>query len=145
MRIRVACTLAVLLLLGAGCASRRPVLYPNDAMRARGDAAVQADVDECIALADRDVGRGRRGRPVAEAAGAGAVGGAVGAAAGAAGGAVVGNAGRGAAVGAATGAAGGATRGLLRGLFGSREPDPIYKAYVQRCLSDRGYEVLGWR
>ena len=27
----------------------------------------------------------------------------------------------------------------------ARDPDPIEKAYVNRCLAQKGYEVLGWR
>ena len=57
------------------------------------------------------------------------------------GGAIVGNAGRGAAVGAGVGG----TRGFLRGLFRSREPDPIEKGFIDACLEEQGYRVIGWR
>jgi hypothetical protein len=49
--------------------------------------------------------------------------------------------GRGAGAGAAGGAAGAFAHGMLR----SRDPDPVEKAYVNRCLAERGYDVLGWR
>ena len=55
-------------------------------------------------------------------------------------GAVLGSVGRGAGAGAAAGAAG----GLVRGLFRGREPTPVYRRFVERCLSDKGYEVIGW-
>lgn len=120
--------------LFAACAAR-PVLYPNARLQAAGRGEARQDVAECGRLADDYVSRGA-GRAVE-----GAVeGGAVGAAAGAAGGAVLGHAGRGAAVGAAGGAAG----GFVRGLFHSRQPKPAYKRFVDRCLQERGYEVVGW-
>src|SRR5690606_33320795 len=107
----------------------------------RGDqAALARDVDECTALARRHA---REGRALARDATRGTVrGGAVGAAAGAVGGAIWGSAGR----GAATGAAVGATSGLLGALF-CRAPgqDPVERRYVERCLTERGYDVIGWR
>ena len=128
----------ILALIGlAGCAAKRPVLYPNDQLYAVGEAQARRDVSDCMERAEADIGRGRRGGPIAGAA----TGGAAGAAAGAAGGAVVGRAGRGAAVGGAAAAAGGFVRGLLR----SREPDAAYRAYVNRCLREVGYEPIGWR
>ena len=59
---------------------------------------------------------------------------------GAVGGAVVGHPGRGAMVGAASGA----TAGFLRGLFRRSAPSQAYKQVVQRCLTERGYEPVGW-
>ncbi len=129
---------ALVLLVGlAGCATKRPVLYPNDPLYAVGEAQAQQDVSGCMERADADVGRGRQGEPVVRAA----TGGATGAAAGAAGGAIIGRAGIGAAVGGAAAAASGFVRGLLR----SREPDAAYRAYVNRCLREFGYEPIGWR
>jgi hypothetical protein len=81
---------------------------------------------------------GSKATPIAKrTATAGAVGGAAGAAAGA----VRGHAGRGAAAGAAGGAAG----GLMSGLIKSRDLDPVSKRYVDVCLQERGYRVLGWQ
>ena len=124
-------------LLLAGC-TKKPVLYPNPQLRSVGTEVAELDVDECMELADSDVGN----RNVAAESGTGAaVGGASGAAVGAAGGAVRGNAGRGASVGAATGA----TAGRLRGLFRARDPDPVFAQYVTICLQERGYRMIGWR
>jgi hypothetical protein len=67
-------------------------------------------------------------------------GGALGAATGAVGGAVVGSAGSGSAIGAASGAA----AGFLRGLFSRSESNQGYVAFVNQCLPERGYEVVGW-
>ena len=121
----------------AACAAKRPVLYPNAAYQNAGEAAVRQDVDECTELAKS---HGHGTNPVARAGARTTGGAAVGAATGAAVGAVLGSAAR----GAAAGAAGGGARSLLRGLFAWREPDPIERAFVQECLHERGYRVIGW-
>lgn len=134
LRIRavVPCLLAL-----AACAAKRPVFYPNAAYREAGADAAQRDVDACLEFAHRE----GHGTPAAARAGGEAVGGAaVGAATGAAVGAVVGGAGR----GAAAGAAGGGTAALLHGIFRSRDPDPIERSFVEQCLGERGYQVIGW-
>jgi outer membrane lipoprotein SlyB len=130
----VLASLAVL----CGCASQRPVLYPNAHYEAVGPKAADADIDQCMQLAKEQVGRATPGAKVATDT---SVGGGSGAAIGAAAGAVRGHAGR----DAAAGAAAGATAGLLHGLFRSREPDPVFRGYVQTCLGERGYKTIGWR
>jgi hypothetical protein len=66
----------------------------------------------------------------------------VGAAAGAAGAAVYGgDVGR----AAGTGAAAGAAAGAVRGGFEAADPNPTYRNFVQRCLRERGYDVIGWQ
>lgn len=129
--------LAGALLLG-GCAPKRPVLYPNRTLEEVGHAAAQKDIDECLAFAEA---QGLEARPEARTAKSTVAGGAVGAATGAASGAVRGNPGRWA---GAWGAAG-ATAGFLRGLFRWREPDPVQARFVQICLQEQGYQVVGWR
>jgi uncharacterized protein YcfJ len=124
---------AALLLLG--CATR-PIVYPNEKLRQTGQVQVEADIDACLAEAREYLKTGRT-KEVARSTAEGAV---VGGAVGAATGAVLGE-GRGAGAGAAGGAAGAFTRAMLR----SRDPDPVEKAYVNRCLAERGYDVLGWR
>lgn len=132
--------LVVLLLALAGCsASPRPVFYPNAHSAAVGEAQIQQDIDACMATAEAS-GVSRTGG-AGEAAGNVAKTAAIGGAAGAAGGAVRGHAGRGAAVGAAAGAAG----GTMREIFRTREPDPVFKNFVDRCLKEKGYEPIGWR
>lgn len=134
---------ALTLWLG-GCGARRPVLYPNAKLQSVGRAAAERDVDACMRLAQEYLSSGGRiGTTARNVATDTAIGGAGGAAVGAVGGAVLGDAGRGAAVGAATGA----TAGLMNSIFGSmrsREPDPAYANFVARCLSERGYETIGW-
>jgi hypothetical protein len=45
---------------------------------------------------------------------------------------------------AAAGAAGGGASGLLSGLFRGSKPSPTHMNYVDRCLREKGYEVIGW-
>lgn len=126
-----------LVLLLAGCATARPVIYPNATSQLAGKSAQDAAVQACVQQAESaDLSRG--GDQVARSTAGGAVIGGVG---GAAAGAVYGNIGRGAGAGAAAGAA----TGLVRGLFRSNQPSPVYMAYVNRCLGDKGYEVVGWQ
>jgi hypothetical protein len=128
---------AVLLVL-AGCATQRPVLYPNAKYNQAGPEVAQRDIDDCIRLAEQHGVSHSGGEKVARR---GAEGAAVGGAAGAAAGAVRGDVGRGAGVGAAAGAAAGATRGAIH----SGEPGSVYKGFVQRCLREKGYDVIGWK
>ncbi len=128
----------IVALLALGCASQRPVLYPNAHYRWVGQGNADADVDRCLQLAAEHGVSPRR----TERVGARTVrGGAVGAATGAAVGAVAGRAGR----GAAAGAAGGAAAGLTRAIFDSGKPDPTYRRFVEHCLEDLGYQPVGWR
>ncbi len=136
-RLQSLCALMLFALALAACTTR-PVLYPNARGGSAGDPAAQAAIDECLALAKRDVGSGANAGELAERT---AQGGVVGGVTGGAVGAVVGSVGR----GAAAGAAGGAAHGLVRGLFEVRRPDSVARAYVERCLRERGYDILGWR
>jgi hypothetical protein len=129
-----------LVLLGvlalAACATR-PIVYPNQKLRESGQVAVQADTEACIAEAKEYLESGRLPE-LAKQTGEGAV---VGGAVGAAVGAVTSSVGRGAAAGAAGGAAG----SVARGLWHWNDPDPAERGYVEHCLRERGYDVIGWR
>ena len=126
------------LLLLVACSQKRPVLYPNYHLQEVGDETAQTEIDECIRLAKEYGASSNSSGKVAKST---AGGGAVGAAGGAATGAVLGSAGR----GAAAGAAGSAAVGLVRGLFRSREPDLVYRRFVEKCLREKGYEPIGWK
>ena len=129
--IAVLCAIAL-----AGCASQKPVLYPNSTLNQRGEAAGKQAINACTQRAEAaglDYSKGGTVRRTAE-------GGAVGGAGGAVAGAIYGNVGR----GAAAGAAGGATAGLIRSLFARNDPAPVYRRYVNRCLAEQGYEPIGW-
>lgn len=136
--IRPASALALVLFVAA-CSGPQPVLYPNGHLAQVGRDAADRDIAQCREMAEAagaNQGEGKGG----QAAGGAVAGGAIGGAAGAAGGAVVGSPGTGAAVGAATGAA----AGFMRGLFKRSKPSQAYRNFVNRCLADRGYEVVGW-
>jgi outer membrane lipoprotein SlyB len=125
----------------AGCATtEKPVLYPNSHYRAVGKTASERDIQECIQLSrDHEVNEKRDGK-VGQSAAAGA---AIGGAAAGAWGLVrdPDDALERAAAGAAAGAAGGAVKGAVR----SSETSSLYKKFVQRCLTDLGYDVIGWQ
>jgi hypothetical protein len=123
----------------AGCASQRPVLYPNAKYKQAGDAAARRDVDDCMRLAEQaGASHGGGERAVRSGATGAAVGGVTGAVAGAIGGRNVLDS---AAAGAAVGGAAAGTHGAIR----SDEPGDIHKNFVQRCLRERGYDVIGWQ
>ena len=70
-----------------------------------------------------------------------AIGGGIGAASGVVGGAIF----RSPRTGAAVGAASGATASLFGSLLRPRVPNATYQTYVNTCLSERGYLVVGWQ
>ena len=122
----------------SACAKKRPVLYPNATYNAMGKAASEADIDYCIQLAADHGHATDAGKNVAVSTAKGA---AVGAAVGGAVGAVTGRPGRGLAAGAAGGGAGGLARGAMK----SGNPDEIERRFVNQCLHDLGYKVIGWK
>ena len=124
--------------LFVGCASQRPVFYPNNQFNTAGKTVSKQDVDECMKNA---AAYGIKTQPVKKVASGSAVGAATGAAVGSATGAVRGHAGRGAAAGAAGGAAG----GFMWGLFSAKKVDPVQKNFVEECLRLKGYKVIGWK
>ena len=128
--------LFVIVLL-SGCAAQKPVLYPNARYNAVGATVAEADVRDCIAMANRTGANSDRYQEVLEDTAKGA---AIGGASGAVSGAIVGRAGQGAAVGAA----GGSTAALLYGLLESDEPNDLHRRFVDRCLRDKGYDPIGW-
>jgi hypothetical protein len=123
----------------AGCASTRPILYPNEHYKAAGKEAAERDIESCIELAEA-AGADSAGSDAGDAAARTAGGAAVGAASGAVGGAIVGAAGSGSAIGAASGA----TAGLLHWIFSKPQRSPAFENYVNRCLQERGYQPVGW-
>lgn len=128
----------LVVIAAAGCATQRPVLYPNAKLKQVGNEAAQRDVNECIELAEQSgITHGGGDKVARRGVGGAIVGGAVGAGVGA----VRGDIGRSAAAGAAGGAAGGAASGAIH----SGEPDSVYRGFVQRCLRERGYDVIGWK
>jgi outer membrane lipoprotein SlyB len=120
------------------CATQRPVFYPNATLQQRGESMAEQDIDACMEYARvQGIENEQAGRIASSTAKRGAAGGA----AGAVGGAIAGHAGRGAAIGSATAA----TWGLMQGLFSSSAPDPLFRSFVNVCLQNRGYQLIGWR
>ena len=124
--------LLIILLALASCASK-PKLYPNEKLKEVGKEAAQKDIDKCIAEGDLYLETSEAKR-ITKGAGKGAV---VGAAMGAVFGAFTGSLGRGAVRGGAVGAAGG-------GAATAMSPDQLKQRYVNHCLAEKGYHVLGW-
>ncbi len=136
MRALIACCLAGAI---AGCAAQKPVLYPNAKYEQSGKEAAQREIENCDRLA-RESGAtpGGGDRVVRGGATGAAVGGATGAVAGA-----IGR--RNVLDSAAAGAAIGGTAGAVHGATRSDEPRSVYKGFMNRCLRERGYEVIGWQ
>lgn len=138
-RIRYILMIFLAGLLLTGCGPKRPVLYPNAHLDEVGMQVAQADIDDCIMKAEA---AGANATDGGAAAGNVAKSGAIGAAAGAVFGAIMGNSvGRAA---AATGGAAAAGSAVNEG-FKSGDPTTIHKNFVERCLREKGYDVIGWK
>ena len=122
----------ILLLLLVSCASK-PVLYPNKKYKSVGKEAASKDIETCMADADQFIDS-PRGKKILKSAGKGSIlGGAIGAISGLLTGDIGGSIVSGAAIGATAGGVGEAI-----------SPDDLKRAYVNRCLKEKRYEVIGW-
>ena len=98
----------------------------------------QEEIDACLQLAEASGAKADKGQEIGKkTAGAAVIGGVTGAAWGA----FFGDAGRHAGAGVAAGASG----ALVHGAMKSGDPDVIFRGFVERCLREKGYEVIGWR
>ena len=128
--------------LVAGCATpvAKPAFYPNAHYQRMGAAQAQADAQACAELANQsDVGAVNK----VDAARVGAAGAAGVAVAGTVGSVLKGNKPniKNIAAGAAAiGAGGAAATAAGQSVAGSS----IYRQFVQQCLAERGYQVIGW-
>jgi len=142
-------TLILAALVLAGCAhtgsrspNAHPVLYPNATFKQIGESKALEEVDVCMGSAsragltpdekDNAVGHGA-------AKGAAVVGTVVGVGALVRGRGLEGAIGAGA-KGAVVGGAGGAVAGSFQ-----EKPNMTFRHFVQRCLSEKGLEVIGWQ
>ena len=129
--------------LVAGCATpvAKPAFYPNAHYQRMGAAQAQADAQACAELANQsDVGAVNK----VDAARVGAAGAAGVAVAGTVGSVLKGNKPNMkniAAGAAAIGAGGAAATAAGQSVGGSS----LYRQFVQQCLAERGYQVIGWR
>ena len=135
--------LVVASVLVAGCATpiAKPAFYPNAHYQRVGATQAQADAQACAELANQsDVGAVNK----VDAARVGAAGAAGVAVAGTVGSVLKGNKPNVkniAAGAAAIGAGGAAATAAGQSVGGSS----LYRQFVQQCLAERGYQVIGWR
>lgn len=143
------CTCALLLGGLTGCAgtgvgspSARPVLYPNATLNRVGAAQGRAEADACmVKAASAGLTPDEKTNAVARGAGAGAATGGVASAVGAL---VTGRGSEGAIRAGAAGAAVGGSAGAVQGAFRNDRPSSTYRNFVQRCLGEKGFDVIGW-
>lgn len=128
----------VILSISAGCAAKRPVLYPNELYRSTGSEKAQQEIDDCLKRAEEANAQGRLADEVALKTGKSAL---VGGATGAVIGAISGSALRGGLIGAAAGG----TVALVSSAVKGPEDSPVYRRFVEICLFEKGYQVLGWQ
>ena len=131
----------------AGCATTgpsrplaRPVFYLNATLTRVGDAQAQSDSDQCMSSA-KGAGLTPEEKDNAVAQGA-AKGAAVGGIAGVVSGLIRGRPDRAVENGIAGAVVGGSV-GAVASAF-HEKPSTTFRHYVQRCLKDRGYDVIGW-
>ncbi|SFB85960.1 hypothetical protein SAMN05216344_104178 [Polaromonas sp. OV174] len=144
---RCAATAALVLLSacaasGPDSASARPVLYPNATLNRVGEAQGRLEVNACLSRATAAgltsmQGTNQVGRRAGEGAATAGVASAVGAL-------ITGRGGEGMLRAGAAGAAIGGSAGAVSGAFHNDRPNSTYRSFVQRCLSEKGFEVIGW-
>ena len=127
---------------GAGSASARPVLYPNATLNRVGDAQGRMEVSACLSRAQASgLSPSQNNNEVGRRAGEGA---AVAGVASAIGALITGRGAEGLLRAGATGAAVGGSAGAVSGAFHNDRPNGVYRSFVQRCLSEKGFDVIGW-
>ncbi|WP_309681367.1 glycine zipper family protein [Polaromonas sp.] len=127
---------------GPGSASARPVLYPNNALNRVGEAQGRLEADACMARAQSaGLGPTQQSSEVGRRAGEGAATVGVASAVGAL---ISGRGGEGLLRAGAAGAAVGGSAGAVSGALHSDRPNPVYRNFVQRCLGEKGFDVIGW-
>ncbi len=127
---------------GPNSPAARPVLYPNATLNRVGDAQGRAEADACMArAASAGLTPEEKNNAVARGAGGGAAAGGVAAAVGAL---ITGRGSEGVVRAGAAGAAVGGSAGAVQGAVRGDRPSGIYRNFVQRCLADKGFDVIGW-
>ena len=127
---------------GAGSAQARPVLYPNTTLNRVGDAQGRVEVNACLSRAQASglsptQASGEAGRRAGEGAATAGVASVVGAL-------ITGRGAEGVLRAGAAGAAIGGSAGAVSGAFHNDRPNGVYRSFVQRCLSEKGFDVIGW-
>ena len=146
---RCACIFAASLLFLTSCASTgpnspsaKPVLYPNATLNRVGAVQARVEAEACMS---RAVAAGltpdERSDVIGRRAGEGA---AVAGVASAVGALITGRGAADALRAGAGGAAVGGSAGAVSGAFHNNKPSTTYRHFVQRCLTEKGFEVIGW-
>ncbi|SME94894.1 hypothetical protein [Desulfovibrio gilichinskyi] len=132
-------SLALFIFLISSCpaCAKKPVVYPNDHSKTVGKIQTDQDIKYCMNLADENIGKASRGKSSVRS---GVKGGLIGGAIGLGIGIVTGSPGTSALAGSAGGAAGGAVGGAVQD-----NTDAAYRNFVEKCLTEKGYEPIGWR
>ena len=126
---------------GPNSTSAKPVLYPNATLTRVGEAQAKAEVDGCTARAGQaGLTPDQKSNQVGKRAGEGAATAGVASAVGAL---ITGRSSDILRAGAA-GAAIGGSAGAVSGAFNNDRVNPVYRQFVQRCLSEKGFDVIGW-
>lgn len=151
MNIRPAFVLLLILsgLALGGCAHRgsrspqaRPVLYPNATFKQVGESRAQEEIDLCFSAARH---AGLTPEEPDNPAGQGAAKGAAVIGTAAAVGALVRGRGvDGVVTAGARGAVVGGATGAVAGAFNER-PNQTFRSFVQRCMGEKGFDVIGWQ
>lgn len=131
----VLCLLSLLTACASG--AKRPLFYYSSYSEPVDKAQSDLDTDECMAMARQAGVREHRDGQVGKNAATGAVLGGIAAGAWSL---IRGNGGESLVAGAV---AGGAT-GAAKGAIDSTGQNPTFRRYVERCLGERGYDVIGW-
>jgi outer membrane lipoprotein SlyB len=126
---------------GPDSAAAIPVLYPNDKLTSVGDEQAQVEVAACRSRAVASgLGPSQKSNEVSRRAGEGGATAGVAAAVGA----FITGRSNDALRGAASGGVIGGAAGAVSGSFNNDKPNSVYRTFVQRCLTDKGFDVIGW-
>lgn len=127
---------------GANSPSARPVLYPNATLNRVGDAQGRLEANACMARAESaGLSPMQQSNEVGRRAGEGAATVGVASVVGAL---ISGRGSDGVLRAGAAGAAVGGSAGAVSGAFHNDRPNSTYRSFVQRCLSEKGFDVIGW-
>lgn len=143
------CAAPLFVFMLSGCASSgtngalaRPVLYPNATLSRVGDAQGRMEVNACMSRAQASgLSPAQSTNEISRRAGEGA---ATAGLASAIGALITGRGGEGMLRAGAAGAAVGGSAGAVSGAFHNNRPNGVYRNFVQRCLGEKGFDVIGW-
>ena len=125
----------------ASC-SYRPILDPNEHYSFVGREQAEKDIDNCEKQARDYLDQFKAERAAKEAGRKAIIGGVIGAGTGL----IMGKNVRSTLIGSAVGAGVGAAIGGLSVLGEDKvKPDQIKQKYITKCLTGKGYSVIGWR